>query len=225
MQELAILSNPRSRRKKRRGARRRKAHHSAHAAPKRRRRSRRRRSGGGLKLVGFKRNPSRRRGGGRQRGMALTGLLIPGALGAAAALGFDFAYGKVSVYLPASLQGNYYVSAGIKLLAAAAVAAFGKRFMKPQTAYALASGITVVTLYDVGQIALGSFMAPAAAAPAPGVSGFGERIGLGYTSSAMSVSTDGLPPNRYVGLGERIGLAGPALDASGNPGEYGYQYS
>ena len=131
---LAIVSNPRKRRKhskRRRKARRaspRRRQRRAHAAaPRRRRRSHR--------VLRLRRNPSRRRrsGGGlfRQSGHSMTGLLIPAALGGAGALGFDFLYGKVSGYLPTSLQSNYYVAAGLKLLAAVGVATYGRKFMKP----------------------------------------------------------------------------------------------
>ena len=211
---LAIVSNPRRRKHSKR---RRKAHS---AAPKRRRRRARRaapRRHRRHHTLRLRRNPIRRRrrgGFARQGGQAMTGLLIPGALGAAGALGFDFLYGKVSSYLPAALQGNYYVSAGLKLVAAFGVAKFGRKVMKPQTAVALASGIAVVTLYDVAQILTARFMTPApapAAAATPGVSGrvpLSGRVALGYAGSGMTVGSDSLPQSALTGANYGYGYDG-----------------
>lgn len=203
---LAIVSNPRrrkrrhSKRRARRAAPRRRRHHAA--APRRRRRH-------ASRVLRLRRNPSRRRRGsaglfGRQGGQSMTGLLVPGFLGAAGAIGFDYAYNKVSGYLPASLQGNYYVQAGIKLLAAVGIAKFGKKVVSPSTANAVAAGIAVVTLYDVAQIALGTMLtpaAPAAAAPAgtSGRVGVGGRVALGYVGTGTSVGADQLPGGAFSG--------------------------
>lgn len=217
---LAIVSNPR-RRKRRHSAKRRarraaprRRRHRAAAVPRRRRRH-------ASRVLRIKRNPSRRRRGGggmfgRQGGQAMTSLLLPGFMGAAGAIGFDYAYNKVSGYLPASLQGNYYVQAGIKLLAAVGIAKFGKKVVSPSTANAIAAGIAVVTLYDVAQIALGTMLTPAAPAPAAaGTSGrvaMSGRVALGYTGTGMSVNADNLPRSALSGATE--------MDSYG----YGYQY-
>lgn len=215
MNELVVLSNPHGRRRRKHRARRR----AATSRPRRRRArraavqviharrnpSRRRRRHHAYRV---RRNPSRRRGMFRQSGAAMTSLLIPGAVGAAGALSFDVAWGKLSGYLPAALQGNYYVSAGLKLVAAFAVAKFGRKVVSPQTANAVAAGIAVVTLYDVGQILTGTLMAPAASTATP-VSGLGKRLnGLGYVGTGMSVSPGAFQWSPFAGLGRRVGMDG-----------------
>lgn len=213
---LAIVSNPKRRkrrhsRRKARAATPRRRRRAAAARPRRRRRH-------SLRLIHARKNPSRRRrhSGGMFKGMggsSMTGLLIPGTVGALGAIGLDFAYNKVSGYLPASLQSNYYVSAGLKVLAAFGVAKFGKKVVSPSTANALAAGIAVVTLYDVAQIVLGTMLAPAApavAAPA-GTSGrvaMGGRVALGYAGAGASVGADNLPHGAFSGLDYQYGYGG-----------------
>jgi hypothetical protein len=227
MNPLIVLSNPRGRRRRKKTTSRRRRARAAAPARRRRRKS------AAARVFKLRRNPRRRRHHRKMRtrrnpsslrglmgGASITSMLVPGFLGAAGALGLDYAYSKASPYLPASLQGNYYLSAALKLGAAIAVAKFGRKVVKPQTAVALGAGIAVVTLYDVGQILMGTLI-PAPAPAAVPLSGLGSRVslnggrnslmgmgsrialgGLGYTGSGVSIDPGSLPHNRFTGVGE-----------------------
>ena len=202
MSEVAIFSNPARRRRRKKKA-------SAH---RRRRRNPARRKAIGY-TVGHKRirrrkmNPVRHHRRRRHRnpiGMGEMGqVLIPSAIGAAGALGLNILLGYVS-FLPASLQTGYG-RAGVQIGAALAVGAFGTKLgLSRKTAYAVASGITMIALYDVVSTLVASkvpnvnlgenftMLPQAVAHPGNQIAGYGEVFQL-----PPSAASSHLPQNTF----------------------------
>lgn len=204
MSEVAIFSNPARRRRRKKKT----------AARRRRRRNPARRAATGY-TVGTKRirrrklNPIRDRHHRRRRrhrnpiGGEMGAVLIPSAIGAAGALGLNILLGYVT-FLPASLQTGYG-RAGVQIAAALGVGAFGHKIgLSRKTAYAVASGIAMIAVYDVISTLVASkfpnvnlgenfaMLPQAVAHPGQQITGYGEVFAL-----PPSAANNHLPQNTF----------------------------
>ena len=183
MSEVAIFSNPARRRRRRKNtAKRRRRNPARHAAQGY--------TVGTKRIRRRKMNPIRHR---RHRNPIMGGeigaTLLPAAIGAAGALGINILLSYVT-FLPVSLQSGYG-RAGVQIAAGLAVGAFGPKVgLSRKTAYAVASGISLIALYDVvstlvaskfPNVNLGeqfSMLPSALATPGHAIAGYGEQFQL-----------------------------------------------
>jgi len=201
MSEVAIFSNPARRRRRRRKN-----------AAKRRRRNPARHAAQGY-TVGTKRirrrkmNPIRhhRRRHRNPIGGEMGAVLIPAAIGAAGALGINILLGYIT-FLPASLQSGYG-RAGVQIAAALGIGAFGPKMgLSRQNSYAIATGISLIAVYDVvstlmaakfPSISLGeqfNSLPTGIVHPGNAITGYGEQFDL-----PSSAANNYLPANTFGG--------------------------
>ena len=193
MSEVAIFSNPARRRRRRRknAAKRRRRNPARHAAQGY--------TVGTRRIRRRKMNPIRHR---RHRhrnpiGGEMGAVLIPAAIGAAGALGINILLGYIT-FLPTSLQSGYG-RAGVQIAAALGIGAFGPKMgLSRQNSYAIATGISLIAVYDV--------VSTLVAAKFPSIN-LGEQynllpLGLAHPGNAIA----------NTGYGEQFSLPGSAAN-------------
>lgn len=194
-----LLINPRRRKKARKSSRSRRRSHS------RRRRHVARRI---IKRVARRRrrNPVfriRRRRHRNPMSLNVSGIkhaIMPAAIGAIGAIGLDVAYGYLGQYIPASISGNKYLSAAVKLGGAYGIGVLAGKFMGREKGRAVMLGAMTVVSYGIIKGLL-------AASGVPGLSGFGAYMPM-----------SGMNPAAYLDNGSSSG-GFPGVQA--NPVSFG----
>lgn len=186
MSQVSVFSNParRRRRRRHRNAASRRAAHGYIMGTKRIRRR--------------KLNPAqhRRRRHHNPIGGEMGAVLIPAAIGAAGALGLNILLGYIT-FLPATLQTGYG-RAGVQIAAALGIGAFGPKVgLSRSTSYAIASGISLIAVYDVVSSLVASKF---------------PSINLGENFMLMPPTLGGPVPHQAVGYGENFSLPASAAN-------------
>jgi hypothetical protein len=126
------------------------------------------------------RNPVRRRRVSRRggRGFSVKGLtssIMPAAVGAVGAVGLDVAYGYLGGFLPASVSGNVYLSAAVKLAGAYGLGVLAGKVMGQEKGRAVTLGAMTVVSYGIIKSLVAQF-----APNVPGLHGYPDGFqGMG----------------------------------------------